>query len=44
MSQIIYKGKQLKKNDAYGDGRVGKVVTLFEVERIKKMGNKNDKR
>ena len=30
MSQIIYKGKKGKTTDAYGDGRFGKVVTLFE--------------
>ncbi len=41
MSQIIYKeGKKRKINDDYDDGRFGKVVTLFEFERICKMGNK----
>jgi hypothetical protein len=34
MSQIIYKGKKWKTNDAYGYVRFGKVVTLFEFGRI----------
>ena len=34
MSQIIYKGKKWETNDAYGDGRFVKVVTLFEFQRI----------
>ena len=34
MSQIIFKGKKRETNDAYGDGRFGKVVTLFEFEII----------
>ena len=42
MSQIIYKGKKRKTNDVNGDGRLGKVVMLFEFERILKTGNKYD--